>query len=79
MHTHVGKWGASCAIRLPKMAVETLGLHEGQSISLTIEDSRLILQKEAPHYKLEELVAQMDSKNEPTLLLDDKPQGEELL
>lgn len=79
MHTHIGKWGASCAIRLPKMAVETLDLHEGQSVSLTIEGDALILRKDAPRYTLKSLVAQMDPSSEPSLLWDDAPQGEELL
>ena len=79
MHTHVAKWGASCAIRLPKMAVETLGLHEGQAISLNIEDGKLILKKEAPQYDLNDLVAQMKTQDQPNLMLDDDPQGNEIL
>lgn len=79
MHTHIAKWGASCAIRIPKMAVEMLGLHAGQSVNLVIENDKLILQKESPRYKLSELVAQMQPKNEPDLIWDDAPQGDEIL
>lgn len=79
MHTHIAKWGASCAIRIPKMAVEMLGLHAGQSVNLVIENDKLVLQKESPRYKLSELVAQMQPKNEPDLIWDDAPQGDEIL
>ncbi len=79
MHTHIAKWGASCAIRLPKMAVETLGLHEGQSVNIIIQDDSVILKKSPPLYTLQELVAQMDGCNQPELMLDDNPQGEEIL
>jgi antitoxin component of MazEF toxin-antitoxin module len=79
MHTHVAKWGASCAIRLPKMAVEMLGLYAGQPVRLAIKGDNLVLTKDAPKYKLSELVAQMDSGKNPELMLDDSPQGEELL
>jgi antitoxin component of MazEF toxin-antitoxin module len=61
------------------MAVQMLGLHAGQSVNLTIENNRLVLQKESPRYKLSELVAQMHPKNEPDLIWDDAPQGEEIL
>jgi antitoxin component of MazEF toxin-antitoxin module len=78
MHTHVAKWGASCAIRLPKMAVETLGLHAGQPISILIEGDHLILKKDRPEYNLADLVAQMNPEYAPESMLDDT-QGEELL
>lgn len=78
MQTHVAKWGASCAVRLPKMAVETLGLHEGQAVRLNIEGDKLVLQKAPPRYTLEELVSQMNKCNQPSLEIDDT-QGEEIL
>jgi antitoxin component of MazEF toxin-antitoxin module len=78
MQTHIGKWGASCAIRLPKMVVETLGLHPGEAVTLTIKDDSLVLHKSRPKYNLAELVRQMKSKNMPESF-DDAPMGEEIL
>lgn len=71
MHTHIAKWGASCAIRIPKMAVETLGLHAGQAIELRIENDKLVLQKEERHYDLKSLVKEMNKTHEPPLELED--------
>jgi antitoxin MazE len=77
MHTHISKWGASCAIRIPKMAVESLGLYEGQGVNLTIENGRLVLEKDAPTYSLEALVAAMNPGEQPQLELDDPAVGGE--
>lgn len=79
MHTHVAKWGASCALRLPKMAVEMLGLYAGQSVSLSIDKDSLVIRKDAPRYTLKDLVGQMNQSDQPALMLDDAPQGDELL
>ena len=78
METHVGKWGASCAIRLPKMAVEMLGLHPGELVTLTVQDKSLILSKAAPKYSLEDLVRQMDNHYVPESF-DDGAVGKEIL
>ncbi len=36
----VAKWGNSLAVRLPRAAVEALGLHEGDKIELRVEGAR---------------------------------------
>lgn len=80
MQTHIGKWGASCAVRLPKMVVETLGLKEGAQITLIIEGEKLVIQKAKPKETLEELVAQMDPKYQPQEEWPDwPPEGEEVV
>lgn len=75
MQTHIAKWGASCAVRLPKMAVQMLGLTAGQSVDMTIKDGQLILTKSPPRHTLEEMVAQMDGCTQPGLELDAPPVG----
>ncbi len=79
MQTYVSKWGASCAVRLPKMVVETLGLHEGQAVDMIIKDNSLVLKKTLPTYTLKKLVAQMDECTHPELIFDDNPCGIEIL
>jgi len=56
VRTRIGQWGGSCAIRLPKMAVETLGLHEGEHVDLHIEQGALVLRPSRPSYDLAEMV-----------------------
>lgn len=78
METRVGLWGGSCAIRLPKMAVETLGLHEGQAIDLVIEDHRLVISHAKTRYDLDDLVRQAAGMRPPESV-DFLPVGEEAL
>lgn len=78
MQSRVGLWGGSCAIRLPKMAVETLGLHEGDAVSLEIEKGALMIRPARRRYVLAELVeqARLLEAPEPT---DDPATGDEAL
>ena len=43
MKTKIARWGNSFAVRLPKSAVERLGLKNGTAIELTSEDGKLLL------------------------------------
>lgn len=78
MHTKIARWGGSAAIRLPKMALETLGLEEGQSVSLFIDGDRLVLKPACPRYELDALVAEA-RRLTPPHSLDDEPMGHEAL
>lgn len=78
MQSRVGLWGGSCAIRLPKMAVETLGLHEGEAVSLNIENGALVLRPAAKQYDLNDLVEEARGLKAPDSW-DDAPMGEEAL
>ena len=78
MQSRVSLWGGSCAIRLPKMAVESLGLHEGEFVSLRIEDGALVIRPTKPHYALTDLVKEAKGLTPPEAL-DDVPIGDELL
>lgn len=78
MQSRVGLWGGSCAIRLPKMAVETLGLHEGESVSLQIKDNTLVIRPASPRYALADLLAEARGLKAPESL-DDAAMGEESL
>ncbi|WP_276117909.1 AbrB/MazE/SpoVT family DNA-binding domain-containing protein [Pararhizobium qamdonense] len=67
----ISKWGNSSAIRLPKAAMDELGLVDGDTIDLTVRNGQAILEKKrlqlAP--PLTEMIAEMDRlgwENEPS-------------
>jgi antitoxin MazE len=70
MKVKIAKWGNSLGLRLPKAAVEALGLKPGAEVDVTVEGPNLLVRQLLPatHYKLEELLAEMDRlgpENEP--------------
>ena len=70
MRARVSRWGNSLAIRLPKAAVASLQVREGEPVELVIEGDTLMIRAKRPHYTLEELVAAMRSEDEPEILDD---------
>ena len=78
MRAQVSKWGNSLAIRLPKAAVESLHVHEGEAVDLSIEGDALIIRLTAPRYRLEDLIAEISPENQPEAVKF-PPIGEELL
>lgn len=76
--TKVGFWGGSCAIRLPKIAVERLGFHNGETVHLNIEKDALVIRPKRSTYKLDDLVDEA-KKLTPPVAMDDPAQGDELL
>lgn len=64
MLAKVSKWGNSLAIRIPKALAEEAGLELGAQVEFFAENGHLrIVAIEEPHYKLEELVAQITPEN----------------
>ncbi len=59
MIAQVARWGNSLALRIPNALAQTLSVREGKSVSLLIEDGRLIVTpiETVPVYKLDELLA----------------------
>lgn len=78
MTSKIGLWGGSCAVRLPKMAVESLGLKEGEEVSLQLEGGALVIRPARRRYTLDQLVAQARTMIPPPAL-DDAPVGDEAL
>lgn len=78
MESRVGLWGGSCAVRIPKMAVQSLGLHEGEVVTLTLEDGALVLRPLKRGYTLDELVQQAKVMTPPDGW-DDDAAGDEAL
>jgi antitoxin MazE len=81
MQVLVSRWGKSLAIRLPKAAVASLKVREGEPVDLVIEGDRVVLHALRPRYTLEELVAAMRAENHPEVVDDVRkpPRGDELL
>ena len=81
MKARVSKWGNSLAIRLPKAAVASLQVHEGEPVDLMIEGDTLLIRARRPRYTLQELVAAMQPENQPQILDDvmSPPMGDEVI
>jgi antitoxin MazE len=81
MRARVSRWGNILAIRLPKAAVASLHVSEGEPVDLVIQGDTLMIRAERPRYTLEELVAAMRPEDEPQILDDVNapPAGDELL
>jgi antitoxin MazE len=81
MRARVSRWGNSLAIRLPKAAVASLHVREGEPLDLVIEGDTLVIRAGRPRYTLEELVAAMRQEDEPEAFDDVNapPVGDELL
>lgn len=75
MRASVAKWGNSLAVRLPKDAVEAIGLRDGAALELTIQDGALTLRPR--RWDIKALVAQIDG-DPPPLEFDDAPRGGEV-
>ena len=63
MHTQIGKWGNSLAIRIPGPYAKDLGLSEGMEIDVTPVQGGLLLQAPKKSYTLDELVSQITPEN----------------
>lgn len=59
----LNKWGNSEAIRIPKILADTLGIHSGDKVEMTIENDALVIKKS--ELKGRELVATLLKDYEP--------------
>lgn len=78
MKAKISKWGNSLAIRLPKAAIDSLRVREGEAVELVIEDRAVVIRAARPYYRLEDLIAGITPTNQPEYI-DSPPVGEELL
>ena len=83
MKVKVAKWGNSLAVRLPKKLADDLALAPGKTVELEKEGRKLTIEPAAPtipHYRLEDLLAQIPPGAEPPPLVDWGPDvGAEIL
>lgn len=65
MEARIRRWGNSLALRIPGPIAAELGLGDGALVDLRLVDGRLVVvpQREGPHFRLEELLAQVTADN----------------
>ena len=59
--SHVSKWGASLAVRIPKSVAEQWGVREGSAIEIVPRGDRVVLRKKT--YDLEAMLADVSPEN----------------
>jgi antitoxin MazE len=81
MIAQVVKWGNSLALRIPSAFAQTLAVKEGKSVKMTIENGSLIVTPmHTPLvYKLEDLLAGMNSENLHAEVDDGEKTGHEFV
>lgn len=77
------KIGGSVVVAIPAPYLSALNVRAGETVEMTLEDERLVLQRAKPRYTLEELLAQTpdDISEEMRAMewLENEPQGREVL
>ncbi len=63
MKTKVQRWGNSLAVRIPKPFAIEADLDDGESVDISIEDGKIIIEKPASSYSLERLLDGVTSEN----------------
>jgi antitoxin MazE len=63
MHTQIGKWGNSLAVRIPGTYAKDLDLKEGMDLDVSLVEGKLVLRPLEEQYTLEALLAQITPEN----------------
>lgn len=63
MKTKVQRWGNSLAVRIPKPFAIEADIADGESVDISIEDGKIIIEKPASSYSLERLLDGVTSEN----------------
>lgn len=69
MTAKISKWGNSQGLRMPKDIMETLHLHVGDDVNITILDGKVILEpikKDILNYDLNDLILKIPSNYKTT-------------
>lgn len=79
----ISKWGNSAAVRLPKAAMDELGLKTGQYVEFAVKDGKVVLEPERPKkITLEWIVSEMKRlgpENEPEMVEWGPDRGDEII
>ena len=73
--SHVSKWGASLAVRIPKPIAEQWGVQEGSAIEIVPRGDQVVLRKKS--YDLADMLAEMTPDNLHPEQDSGPPQGAE--
>jgi antitoxin MazE len=63
MHTQIGKWGNSLAVRIPGAYAKDLDLKEGMDLDVSLVEGGILLRPRSRRYSLEELVSRITPEN----------------
>jgi antitoxin MazE len=63
VHTQIGKWGNSLAVRIPGSYAKDLDLKEGMDLDVSLVEGGILLRPHHGHYSLEELVSRITPEN----------------
>ena len=74
--SHVSKWGASLAIRIPKAVAEQWGVEEGSPVEFIAQDDCVLLRKR--RFDLDAMIAEMSPDRQPPEADWGRPEGAEV-
>lgn len=75
----VGKWGNTCALRIPQPYCKQLGWEPGQRVDLWVEGNRLMARGSDENYTIQSRLAAWDGKRFESAEYDwGEPAGEEI-
>jgi antitoxin MazE len=63
MHTQIGRWGNSLAVRIPGTYAKDLDLKEGMDLEVSLVDGAILLRPRPKQYSLDELVSAITPEN----------------
>lgn len=75
--TTISKWGNSLGIRIPKAILNASGMKEMDDVSVSVEDSRIIITKAMPT-SIKELFGSYSDLNNQEEIDWGEPEGEEI-
>ncbi len=79
MKTKVQKWGNSLAVRIPQSFAEEVGFQNGTSVTLSMDDGKLVLTPvSSSSIKLECLLEQITEANLYSEIETGQPSGNEV-
>lgn len=73
---HVGKWGSSLAVRIPRAVAEQCGVSEGSAMEMEVRSGRIVMRKSS--YDLADMVERITPENVHSEVDFGGPVGEEL-
>lgn len=74
----ISQWGNSLGIRLPQALIQEIGLSEGDLLSISLENNRIILSPTRPKYTLSELLQNIKPEQQHEEIEWELPVGEEI-
>jgi len=63
MHTQIGKWGNSLAVRIPGVYAKDLHLKEGMELDISLVNGGILLRPSPKEENLEDLVSRITPEN----------------